>query len=395
MGLSVFQSLAIAGGTAAETMSKIERDRKDKVLTALTKTIDDAKVPAGEYRQKHMLIKSKAEEDLKQIVNTYFPERDDLTQKQKVVAASALYRKHGYKLENLNKNYQSSLTFARNNNLATSDNYSRDMYLNSQFAKGALKNIEGQDLDTIVSIIAQNKLGQPPMTTESFTATADAYDTGKGFFTSPIDVKTMAANAQKSFGLPTTVDGTIETVALKPTYDAFQVEKDLQAYGKNTAQMENWKASNKNAQKINWKEYHKLASQGAITSSELGNKLKFDDNGVISVVIPGDKISQDLKQKVERSVLRNFVTSGIELNKIQDSSFLAYVQNVGANVVAVPPPLKDNDKDVSTDNIDYSRLIPGMTYQLAGKRIVFTGIKNADNKFINIELMTPQPKQSP
>tara|TARA_R100000951_G_scaffold73822_2_gene62209 strand:- start:5200 stop:6387 length:1188 start_codon:yes stop_codon:yes gene_type:complete len=395
MGLSVFQSLAIAGGTAAETMSKIERDRKDKVLTALTKTIDDAKAPAGEYRQKHMLIKSKAEEDLKQIVNTYFPERDDLTQKQKVVAASALYRKHGYKLENLNKNYQSSLTFARNNNLATSDNYSRDMYLNSQFAKGALKNIEGQDLDTIVSIIAQNKLGQPPMTTESFTATADAYDTGKGFFTSPIDVKTMAANAQKSFGLPTTVDGTIETVALKPTYDAFQVEKDLQAYGKNTAQMENWKASNKNAQKINWKEYHKLASQGAITSSELGNKLKFDDNGVISVVIPGDKISQDLKQKVERSVLRNFVTSGIELNKIKDSSFLAYVQNVGANVVAVPPPLMKGKTEVTTDNIDYSRLIPGMTYEIAGKRIVFTGIKDKDNDFINIELMTPQPKQSP
>ena len=96
MGLSVFQSLAIAGGTAAETMSKIERDRKDKVLTALTKTIDDAKAPAGEYRQKHMLIKSRAEEDLKQIVNTYFPERDDLTQKQKVQFASfeAFFQKY-------------------------------------------------------------------------------------------------------------------------------------------------------------------------------------------------------------------------------------------------------------------------------------------------------------
>ena len=392
MGLSVFQSLAIAGGTAAETMSKIERDRKGKVLAALTKTIDDAKAPAGEYRQKHMLIKSKAKDDLQQIISTYLPE-SGLTKKQQVVAASALYRKHGYKLENLDKNYQSALTFAKLNKLAPSDTYSRNTYLKSQFAKGSLENIEGQDLDTVISLIAQNKLGQAPITTETFSATADAYDTERGFFTSPIDVKTMAANAQKSFGLPSRIDGSIETVELKPTYDSFEVEKDLQAYGKNTAQMENWKAANKKAGEINWKEYHKLASQGAITSSNLGNKLKFDDNGVISVIIPGDKASQGLKRKVERSVLRNFVTSGIELNKIQDPSFLAYVQNVGANVEAVSPPTKI-DPDSKKDVLDSSKLIPGMTYEIAGQRVVFTGMKDNNGKFINIILMTPQPIQS-
>jgi len=393
MGLSVFQSLAIAGGTAAETMSKIERDRKGKVLAALTKTIDDAKAPAGEYRQKHMLIKSKAKDDLQQIISTYLPE-SGLTKKQQVVAASALYRKHGYKLENLDKNYQSALTFAKLNKLAPSDTYSRNTYLKSQFAKGSLENIEGQDLDTVISLIAQNKLGQAPITTETFSATADAYDTERGFFTSPIDVKTMAANAQKSFGLPSRIDGSIETVELKPTYDSFEVEKDLQAYGKNTAQMENWKAANKKAGEINWKEYHKLASQGAITSSNLGNKLKFDDNGVISVIIPGDKASQGLKRKVERSVLRNFVTSGIELNKIQDPSFLAYVQNVGANVEAVSPPTKI-DKDSKKKVVDTSKLIPGMTYEIAGQRVVFTGMKDNKGEFINIILMTPQPIKSP
>tara|TARA_R110000822_G_C15289649_1_gene490918 strand:+ start:336 stop:1520 length:1185 start_codon:yes stop_codon:yes gene_type:complete len=394
MGLSVFQSLAIAGGKAATTASKIERDRKGQVLAALTKTIDDAKAPAGEYRQKHMLIKSKAKDDLQQIINSYFPE-SDLTKKQKVVAASALYKKHGYNVENLNKNYQSALTFAKLNKLAPSTSYSRQQYLASQFAKGALSKIEGQDMDTVTSILTQNKLGQAPITTETFSATADAYDTGKGFFTNPINVKSMAANAQKSFGLPSRVDGSIETIDLKPTYDSFQVEKDLQAYGKNTAQMENWKASNKKASEINWKEYHKLASQGAITSSNLGNKLKFDDNGVISVIIPGDVASQGLKRKVERSVLRNFVTSGIELNKIQDPSFLAYVQNVGANVEAVSPPTKTDPNDSKKEVLDSSKLIPGMTYEIAGQRVVFTGMKDNNGKFINIILMTPQPTQSP
>ena len=36
-----------------------------------------------------------------------------------------------------------------------------------------------------------------------------------------------------------------------------------------------------------------------------------------------------------------------------------------------------------------------MTYEIAGQRVVFTGMKDNNGKFINIILMTPQPTQSP
>ena len=48
MGLSVFQSLAIAGGKAAETISKVERERKSGIKNALFKSIEDAVAPANE-----------------------------------------------------------------------------------------------------------------------------------------------------------------------------------------------------------------------------------------------------------------------------------------------------------------------------------------------------------
>ena len=101
MGLSVFQSLAIAGGKAAETISAVEKERKSTLLAALSKNIDDAKVPAGEYRQKHMLIKSQAKDQLNQVIDTYVPSEIatelNLSRPQQVVIANALWKKHDFK----------------------------------------------------------------------------------------------------------------------------------------------------------------------------------------------------------------------------------------------------------------------------------------------------------
>ena len=239
MGLSVFQSLAIAGGKAAETISAVEKERKSTLLASLSKSIDDAKVPAGAYRQKHMLIKSKAKSNLDEVINTYFTDTN-LSEVQKAVAGNALLKKHGYKIENINKSYESNLTTDKALGNSPSTAYSKSKYLESQFAEGALKKIKGQSLDTITSLLSQNMAGPAPLTTEAFAVNADAYSSSS-IFTNPIKPKEMALKAAEAFGLPKRLDGEIENVALMPSYDSFNVASNVQKYNMNEGQMAKWK----------------------------------------------------------------------------------------------------------------------------------------------------------
>tara|TARA_R100001369_G_scaffold37116_1_gene62563 strand:+ start:222 stop:1370 length:1149 start_codon:yes stop_codon:yes gene_type:complete len=382
MGLSVFQSLAIAGGKAAETISRVEKDQKAAVLTALSKSIDDAKVPAGAYRQKHMLIKSKAKSDLNEVINTYFTD-SGLTEVQKAVAGSALLKKHSYKIENINKSYESNLTTDKALGNSASKAYSKNSYLSSQFAEGALKGIKGQSLDKITSLLSQNIAGPAPLTTEAFGVSADAYKSSS-IFTNPINPKEMALKAAEAFGLPKRVDGEIENVALMPSYDSFNVASNVQKYNMNEAQMTKWKddaLADGITSMADWQKLHKVAVTDVTRASKLDVELIEGIGGNLTFKFKGGADQDKLKRIAERHILRNFVVGAAGSDRLTDKNFLAYVQNVGSSVKGLSYPLKSAD------------LIPGMTYKRTnGSRVIFTGIKNKDGTFYNIDLISATPQ---
>ena len=389
MGLSLFQMAAIAGGEAFGTASKIERERKNNVVAALTKTIDDAKAPAGEYRQKHMLVQSKAKEQLKQIMDTYLTKENvgDLAEPQRVVLANALWAKHGFKVENINKNYQSSLTRA---NALSSKSYTIKDYITSQFGKGSLNNTKGMTLDSAINVIAQNKIGAPPITTETFKATSSTLDTERGFFTSGINVNELADQAKKSFGLPDLSTETIPTVDMRPTTDSFEVLKNVQKYKMNEKQMATWQSTidgKADTTMSDWQKLYKVAANNAIAASTLDIKI-IDEGGVLSYKMPGGQDQAKIKREVERNVLLNFVLGAMGSNRLKDKNFLSYVQNVGANVQGIN--ISDMDKT--------SPPIVGMTYTNGLQRYIYTGIdtgqKDNTNKpiYYTIPLLSSEPK---
>tara|TARA_R110000822_G_scaffold303165_1_gene427735 strand:+ start:259 stop:1434 length:1176 start_codon:yes stop_codon:yes gene_type:complete len=389
MGLSVFQSLAIAGGKAAETISAVEKERKSTLLASLSKSIDDAKVPAGAYRQKHMLIKSQAKDQLNRVIDTYVPSEIanelNLSRPQQVVLANALWKKHDYKYDNINKNYQSSLTMSKT---LGSDKYNLKAYLKSQFGKDVLNSdIKGMTLDSAVNIIAQEKAGPSPLTTESFAATSDAYDSSS-IFTNPIDPKDLALKAKQAFNLPDTVNDSIPTVEVAPTVDAFKIAQDVQKYAMNEGQMAKWKNDalrDGETSMADWQKLHKTAANNAISASKLKIKI-VDEGGVLSYKMPGGEDQTAIKRIVEREILRNFVLGGMGSDRLTDKNFLAYVQNVGANVQGIT--LADAKGEA----------IPGMAYTDGVKRFIYTGIdtgnKNAKGApiYYTIPLLSAQPE---
>jgi len=90
MGLSAFQKFAMAGGEAARIVRETESKQMDGIKNALFKSIEDSVAPAAEYRQKHLLVKNKAKEDLQNIINQYIPEDLGLTETERVAAGQAL-----------------------------------------------------------------------------------------------------------------------------------------------------------------------------------------------------------------------------------------------------------------------------------------------------------------
>ena len=385
MGLSVFQSLAIAGGKAAETISAVEKERKDTLLAALSKNIDDAKVPAGEYRQKHMLIKSQAKDQLNQVIDTYVPSEIatelNLSRPQQVVIANALWKKHDFKYENINKNYQSSLTLSKT---LGSDKFNLTSYLKSQFGKDVLNSdIKGMTLDNAVNIIAQDKAGPSPLTTETFAATADAYGSSN-IVTNPIDPKDLALKAKQAFNLPNQVDGSIPRVEVAPKVDPFKIAQDVQKYAMNEAQMADWKKdalADDITSMADWQKLHKVAVTDVTRASKLDVELIEGVGGNLTYKFKGGADQDKLKRIAERHILRNFVVGAAGSDRLKDKNFLAYVQNVGSSVKGLSYPPKSKD------------LIPGMTYKRTnGSRVIFTGIKNKDGTFYNIDLISATPQ---
>ena len=402
MGLSVFQSLAIAGGKAAETISAVEKERKGNVLASLAKTIDDAKVPAGEYRQKHMLVKSKATEQIQKILNTHFNNQPNMTESAKVVAATALYAHHDYDYKNIQKAYTSSLKNSKY--LGGSKAFGNQAFLDSQFKN--IKTIDGGNstLEELSTLIAQNQVGLAPTNLETGMIAVGTLDQGSSILTNPIDPKSIGEKAKAAFNLPDVVDRTLPAVDFKgdSAIDLADVAESVQKYKMNDAQMASWVAKAKESKGMwkatDWDRNYKTLRNLAIEKSKLDYKVITGPNGLPTYKMPGGTENATLREEVERASLRNFVIGAVASNTYTENNFKSYVQSIAANVTGLKlPTLQNND-------IDENRLVPGMIYQQGKVRVIFGGYKTKINvsnievpdkdKAIMIPISSYQPRES-
>lgn len=380
MGLSTFQKFAIAGGEAAQIVRETERKQMDGIKNALFKSIEDSVAPAAEYRQKHLLVKNKAKEELQNIINQYIPDDLDLTQTEKVAAAQALYSKYGYNTEKISEAYQNKVAASQK---LGSLGYNRMSFLNDEFQD--IKAISNDmDIDKISTIIAQNKVGAAPTGFDTAMKLVKTMPQSRGLVTDPIDVSDVGAKAKATLGLPEVVEGELPTIPMRPKYDHNKTLDEVQKYRlnestiqKNKADLEKtttWKPSD-------WRNSYKQFATDAAKASKLDIKLIPDGAGGFDFSLPGGEKNENIKREVERNALRNFVMFGAGANKLTDSAFLAVVQGAGANVVGLRVPDKD------------SQLIPGMTYTLpkSGDRFVYTGRRDANGEPIRIPLLSDTP----
>jgi len=378
MGLSTFQKFAIAGGEAAKIVRETERKQMDGIKNALFKSIEDSVAPAAEYRQKHLLVKNKAKEELQNIINQYIPDDLDLTQTEKVAAAQALYSKYGYNTEKISEAYQNKVAASQK---LGSRGYNRMSFLNDEFQD--IKAISNDmDIDKISTIIAQNKVGAAPTGFDTAMELVKTMPQSRGLVTDPIDVSDVGAKARATLGLPEVVEGDLPTIPMRPKYDHNKTLDEVQKYRLNESTIQKNKAALEKTttwKPSDWRNSYKQFAADAAKASKLNLKVIPNATG-FDFIFPGGEENEAIKREVERNALRNFVMFGAGANKLNDPAFLAVVQGAGANVVGLSKPNTGE------------QMIPGMTYTKSnGQRVVFTGQKDKDGKYININLMSSQP----
>jgi hypothetical protein len=312
-------------------------------------------------------------------MNQYIPDDLDLTQTEKVAAAQALYSKYGYNPEKISEAYQNKVVASQK---LGSQGYNKLSFLSDEFEDvKAISN--DMNIDKISTIIAQNKVGAAPSGFDTAMQLVKTMPQSRGLVTDPIDVSDVGAKAKATLGLPEVVEGELPSIPMRPKYDHNKTLDEVQKYRlnestikKNKADLEKtttWKPSD-------WRNSYKQFATDAAKASKLDIKLIPDGANGFDFILPGGKKNDAIKREVERNSLRNFVMFGAGANKLNDPAFRAVVQGAGANVVGLSKP--DEGK----------QMIPGMTYTKSnGQRVVFTGRKDADGKFINIPLLSSQP----
>lgn len=379
MGLSAFQKFAMAGGEAARIVRETESKQMDGIKNALFKSIEDSVAPAAEYRQKHLLVKNKAKEDLQNIINQYIPEDLGLTETERVAAGQALYSKYGYNPDKISEAYQNKVTASQK---LGSRGYNTISFLKDEFQdlKGINSNM---DIDTISTIIAQNKVGAAPTGFDTAMGLVKTMPQSRGLVTDPINVDDISEKAKATLGLPKVVEGELPSIPMRPKYEHNKVLDEVQKYRLNESTIQKNKAALEKTttwKPSDWRSSYKQFANDAAKASKLDIKIIPNSTGGFDFTFPGGKENDAIKREVERNSLRNFVMFGAGADKLNDSAFLAVVQGAGANVVGLSKPDSDD------------QMIPGMTYTKAnGQRVVFTGQKDADEKFINIPLLSKQP----
>lgn len=372
MGLSTFQKFAIAGGEAAKIVRETERKQMDGIKNALFKSIEDSVAPAAEYRQKHLLVKNKAKEELQNIINQYIPDDLDLTQTEKVAAAQALYSKYGYNVEKLNEAYQDKVISSKK---VGSKAYNTMAFLTDEFQD--IKSISNDmGIDKISTIIAQNKVGAAPRGFDTAMQLVKTMPQSRGLVTDPINVSDVGAKAKATLGLPEVVEGELPSIPMKPRYEHNKVLDEVQKYRLNESTIEKNKAAldKSNVWKVSdWRNNFKDLANAAREQSTLKYTIIPLPDGTFDFQFPGGEENLKEKREVERNAIRNFVSGAVSVKKENNPDFIQVVSGIAANAKPLPTPPKE------------TQYVPGMLYQQGKYKFIYGGKRiGKDGKTENI-----------
>jgi len=159
MGLSVFQSLAIGGGKAAEIVRSSDIRKSKEYNDAFNNFIDNNVGALKKASAKQKLLEGRMKKDISQIVNTYLVD-SNLSNKLKYEVANTIYASHGYKLDNVQKDAKSRLDNHLMNNLTETQNENTFNYVDNYITLP--KDIKSErTLDQIVSANVQEIAPMP------------------------------------------------------------------------------------------------------------------------------------------------------------------------------------------------------------------------------------------
>ena len=245
--LGAFRGLAIAGGTAADKIEALEKERQDKIYDGFKGWVDKTIPRAGEYKTKATVLRRKVSEQLEQVIDKYLGDTN-LKDSQKVAAGRALLKDHGNKVENIDKAYEQSSALSQILYNQASDSYKKNnafkplstsAFVNSRLANlGNLKTKE--TIDDAALFTTRTNLGDFNESPEGIIKALSIYD-GSNIFRTGFDEAHLRNVATQS--LPAGMEdyrgampelARVERVPVVKTLDAL---KEVQAFGLNEAKV--------------------------------------------------------------------------------------------------------------------------------------------------------------
>lgn len=391
--LGTFRGLAIAGGTAAEKVEALEKERQDKIYDGFKGWVDKTIPRAGEYKTKATVLRRKLSDQLEQVIDKYFVDTN-LNDSQKVAGARALLKDHGNKVENIDKAYEQSSALSQILYNQTSDAYkkknvfkplSTGAFVNSRLANlGNLKTKE--TVDDAALFTTRTNLGDFNDSPEGIIKALSIYD-GSNIFRTGFDEAHLRNVATQS--LPAGMEEfrgampELARVERKTTITTLDALKEVQAYGLNEAKLAKyisdikknngldpykWKASD-------WRNNYKTVLTDAVNKTDFNfGTISFSQDG--SVLLPMGQGQQKAgyeaaKQTVLDSSFANFVKGAIGAKQYDSETFKAIAFPLANNVSDVKIPVINPNEPMTKENIKYDSLLSGKVYKFGGNRAIY------------------------
>ena len=403
------RGLAIAGGTAAVKIDRLEKDRQDKVSARLEKYIDDVVPKANDYKTKAVSYRRKMKEALNQVINTYFQDTE-LSKSQKIAGAKALLADHGYKMENIEKAFFDKANVAKfvYDNKPANQRTTPFSYSTTDFVNDNLRNLGQLKTDVTIDDVTRNfarvKFGDYTKTPDGFINAMKIYD-GSNIFHNAYDPGFLKTTIEQSvpdlseYSGPMTELPQVERVSKKDSFAALKEYKDFKVGLKaNEVQIKkNLDAINQNALKkfdkftpAYWDKAYK--DQTTVRATEIGfdrESISFTDQGVAFVTAPQGS-AQRKNFNINVATLNNLtfsdmVAQGSAINGMfEHAPFIGLINKLGKNVKYYD---KETDSysnslrlPVTTVNgqtqTDTSKLLIGGIYDVGGQRMVYYKERN-------------------
>jgi len=411
--LGNFRGLAIAGGSAAERISQLEKEREDKIFSGIQNWVKETIPRAGEYRTKATVLRRKIEGQLEQVVDKYLGD-SNLTESQKIAGARALLKDHGNKIENIDKAYSDAQAMGQILYESQPDAFKKANRYNpittSSFVNTRLANLGNlktkESLQDASLYATRTNLGDFNDTPEGIIKALSIYD-GSNIFRSGYDEAQL-----KNITAPVTAGldeyrgempelARVERVPVISTLEAMQ---QAQKYRLNEAQLAKYISDIEKGTETGvakWKpsdwrgNYKTIALE---VSNKVGfepGELSFSEEGYPMFPMGSGKPRKEYakaKQRFYNESFSNFVKGAIGANAYDTPAFKSVAYGLANNVSVTEVPLQDATKGISPDNINYNNLLSGNIYQVGANKGIYIEIDPSAKKAKDRGLFSIVPK---